>query len=133
MISASRLEDAEWSHPPRRSRLARLRRAATYPLSRVDRAPSPTVPRAPDSGHPAPDLADSLELLFDVCQDCPVAVSLQSLVNESAQHHLEAHGPLELGGGRSRENPSPVHNLLGNGKQNAGLVLEHRYFPVLPA
>jgi hypothetical protein len=74
-----------------------------------------------------------LELLFDVCQDCPVAVSLQTLVNESAQHHLEAHGPLELGGGRSRENPSPVHNLLGNGKQNAGLVLEHRYLPVLPA
>jgi hypothetical protein len=74
-----------------------------------------------------------LELLFDVCQNCPVAVSLQSLVNESAQHHLETHGPLELGRGRSRENPSPVHDLLGNGKQNAGLILEHRHLPVLPA
>jgi len=74
-----------------------------------------------------------LELLFDVCQNRPVAVSLQSLVNESAQDHLEAHGPLELGRGRSRENPSPVHDLLGNDKQNPGLVLEHRHLPVLPA
>jgi len=74
-----------------------------------------------------------LELRFDVCQNRPVAGSPQSLVNESAQHHLEAHGPLQPGRGCSRENPSPVHDLLGNDKQNAGLVLEHRYLSVLPA
>ncbi|HEV8532064.1 MAG TPA: hypothetical protein VGT00_11650 [Methylomirabilota bacterium] len=98
----------------------------------MDRAASLILPRAPRSPHSAPDPANRLDLILDVCQDGPIAVSLQPLVNEGAQHHLEAYRPLESGRGRSGEDPSPIQDLLGNDKKNPGLVLEHRQLPFLP-
>jgi hypothetical protein len=113
------------------SRSAGLRRTATYP-SRRDRAASLILRHAPRSPHSASDPADGLDLILDVRQNGPIAVSLQPFVNEGAKHHLEAHRPLEPGRGRSGEDPSPIQDLLGNDKKNPGLVLEHRHLPFLP-
>jgi len=98
----------------------------------VERAAPLILPRAPRSSHSAADPAHRLDLILDVGQDGPIAVSLQPLVNEGAKHHLQAHRPLEPGRGRSGENPSPIQDLLGNDKKNPGLVLEHRHLPFLP-
>src|SRR6266849_5268344 len=80
----------------------------------------------------APDTQDGVNLVLDVREDSPITISLQPLVNEGPQNHLEAHGPFELGGGRSREHPSPIQKLSRNHQENPCLVLEHRHLPVPP-
>jgi len=91
------------------------------------------LPPAPFSTRPASDLADRLDLTFNVDEDGPVTVSLQPLVNERPKHHLKAHRTLQFARRLSGEAASPVQQPLGNHEKDLGLVLEHRYLRVLPA
>jgi hypothetical protein len=77
----------------------------------------------------APELSHRPHLPFDVGKNGSVALSLQSVVDEGAQNHLETHRTPELRHRLSGEHASPVQDLLGKDEKNAGLVLEHRRSP----
>src|SRR6185503_13402630 len=97
-------------------------------------APSPIRPHpgpgAPGqrggSAAPAPDLPHRPHLDLDVGQEGPVALSPQPLVDERAQHHLQAHRALQLGHRLAGEHARPVEDVLGENEQDLGSVLEHR-------
>lgn len=74
----------------------------------------------------APDLANRAHLPLDVGENGSVAVSLQSVVDEGAQDHLETHRTSELRHRLPGEHASPVQDLLGKNEKDPGLVLEHR-------
>src|SRR6267143_1940737 len=78
------------SHP------AGLQRTASHSAADSGLVHSLVLPPAPLQTRPAPDLADRLDLTFNVHEDGPVTVSLQPLVNERPQHHLKAHRALEF-------------------------------------
>src|ERR1700730_12005201 len=78
----------------------------------------------------APDRPDRLHLALDVGDDGPIAVPLQPLVDERAQHHLEAHRSLQSSDRLAREHARPIQDLLGENEQDPGLVLEHRHLRV---
>src|ERR1700730_7594911 len=77
-----------------------------------------------------PDRPDRLHLALDVGDDGPIAVPLQPLVDERAQHHLEAHRSLQSRDRLAREHARPIQDLLGENEQDPGLVLEHRHLRV---
>jgi hypothetical protein len=111
----------------------KLPRTATDRTADAGLGHSLVLPPAPFPTRPAPDLADRLDLTFNVDEDGPVTVPLQPLVNERPQHHLKAHRTLEFARRLSGEAPSPVQDPLGNHEKDLGLILEHRYLRVLPA
>ena len=83
-------------------------RTATHSAADSGLARSRLLPPVPLPTRPAPDLADRLDLIFNVEEDGPVTVSLQPLVNERPKHHLKAHRALEFAHRLSGEDPSPV-------------------------
>jgi hypothetical protein len=83
-------------------------RTATHSAADSGLARSRLFPPAPLPTRPAPDLADRLDLIFNVEEDGPVTVSLQPLVNERPKHHLKAHRALESAHRLAGEDPSPV-------------------------
>jgi hypothetical protein len=109
-----------------------LPRRATHSAADSGLVHSLVLPPARLPTRPAPDLADRLDLTFNVDEDGPVTVSLQPLVNERPKHHLKAHWTLEFARCLSGEAPSPVQDPLWNHEKDLGLVLEHRDLRVQP-
>src|SRR6266853_6056942 len=105
-------------HPPLRA----------PPFRRAGARGGPVVHRGTAAA--APDRPDRLHLALDVGDDRPIAVPLQPLVDERAQHHLEAHRSLQSRDRLAREHARPIQDLLGENEQDPGLVLEHRHLRV---
>src|SRR5437660_380234 len=102
------------SPPPRLA--ARARRASAAPASphstSADRGRivgGGPGPRAPS--RQAPRASDGLGLLLDVREEGPIIGAFQSLLDEGAQHDLEAHGEPELRRRPTGQDSGPLEDV----------------------
>lgn len=99
--------------------------SSRFPSPKGVRPQSPALPvRSPFAGK-APDAADRLGLGRDVCEDAPVAIPLESLLDEGPEHDLQTHRELERRRRLSSHHPRPVEDVLGENEQDSGPILEH--------
>ena len=87
---------------------------------------------SPSSTRQAPDAADRVGLALDVCEEVPVAIPLQPLLDEGPEDDLEAHRELERGRCLPRQDPRVVEDVLGENEEDSGLILEHHTTPASP-
>jgi len=73
----------------------------------------------------ASDVADRLRLTLDIGEEDRVASPLQPLLDQSPEDDLKAHRKLERDRRPPGKNPGPIQDVLGDDKENSGLILEH--------
>ena len=89
------------------------------------RPESPAFPISSPFAGQAVDAADRIGLGLDVCEEVPVPISLQPLLDEGSEHDLQAHRELARRRRLPPQDPRPAANVSGEDEQDPGLVLEH--------
>ena len=104
------------------NRLGRFR-SLPSPRPRLAARPRRSVGPGPDAREP-PGLANRVRVRFDVGEESRMVLLLQSLLDESAQDDLEAHGELELHRRLAGEDARPAQDVLGQNEEHSGAVLQ---------